>query len=105
LIKLGKGTFGEVWLGRIKDREENLKTKFSAIKVAINDEAKLRLENEYLTMKAIREVEQHPNVIKYIQFIPNVTRHFNKTMKIVEKSSFLALEFASNRNLLEYVIY
>jgi serine/threonine protein kinase len=105
LIKLGKGTFGEVWLGRINDREENLQTKFSAIKVAINDEAKLRLENEYLIMKAIREVEQHPNIIKYIQFVPNVTRYFNQTMKIVKNSSFLALEFATNRNLLEYVIY
>jgi serine/threonine protein kinase len=62
LIKQGKGTFGEVWLGKIK-RKEDFQTKFSAIKVAFNDEAKLLLKNESIIMQAI---EKHPNIIEYI---------------------------------------
>jgi predicted Ser/Thr protein kinase len=52
LLEVGKGNFGEVWLGRINGTD-NVKTKYAAIKISKDDWAKRHLFNEYKVMKAI----------------------------------------------------
>jgi hypothetical protein len=106
LVKLSNGTLSEIWLGRIEETD-NWQTKYAVIKASKDDTAKIHLFNQYQVMKIIgkdQNNEYHPNIIKYIEFISDVSRHFNEKMKI-EIQSFLAFEFAPNRSLVEYVIY
>lgn len=99
MVKLGKGTVGEVWLGRINESK-----KFTAIKVSIDRSARRHLLNEYEILKAIEGLGDHPNIIKCIEYVSKTKMFLNETMT-EEKISYLALEYAQNRNLLEYLIY
>jgi serine/threonine protein kinase len=75
------------------------KTKYAAIKVEIESSAGTDLHKEFSSMKAIGK---HPHIIEYLECAKEINRFFNEEMKVA-RISYLALEYAPNGNLLDYL--
>jgi serine/threonine protein kinase len=90
-----------VWIARLYGGEQDQAMKYAAIKVEIKPTAENLLEREFKVMKAIGK---HQHIIEYIELGKSIDRFFVETgeNKII---NYLALEFAVNKTLLEYLIY
>jgi hypothetical protein len=95
---LGSGTFGEVWIGRLYGPEYDLSNSYAAIKVGIDQIGDSLLEKEFQVMKAIGT---NTNIIRYIE-LGNKMDALNKGTLQGRTINYLALEFASNKNLIDY---
>ena len=98
---MGEGGCGEVWIGRVYGDGQDRSFSYAAIKVELKPTENNELERESSVMRAIG---RHENIIGHIEFAKNVERHFVQTgeNKII---SYLAMEFALNKNLLEYLMH
>ena len=70
--KLGSGTYGVVWLGRVhKQGEESKVSKISAVKLERVTVPGFSISDEFDSMK---EIGSHDNIIKYIEYATNITK-------------------------------
>ena len=98
---LARGTFGEVWIAR--RFEEGKDPEYVAVKLDRRDVHHVGggVEQEFSTLKAI---DHHPHIIEYKEFGKDVNRIFNDDTKMPDIISYLGLEFAPNKTILNYLL-
>jgi hypothetical protein len=78
-----------------------LSNSYAAIKVGKNPTGDKLLEREFTIMRAIGT---HTNIVNCIEFGNRMDRIHLETGQGMT-SNYLALEFASNKNLIEYMMH
>ena len=71
---------------------------YVAVKIEHKKSTTTSLEKEYLSMK---EVDSHPNLIGFVEYVGNFSL---LSQGRLEGQSYLALEFAQNKTLLDYLM-
>ena len=86
LQKIGNGSYGEVWIGRLQANSEVLnEIQYVAVKIELKSSSDISLKKEYEVMKIIGK---HPNLIEYFEYANNFTEEGEDRFK---GKSYLAL--------------
>ena len=105
LEKIGEGGYGQVWLARIhKQGEEGKESRIAAVKLELKTIAGFSISDEFDSMK---EIGTHAHLIDYIEYAAHITKDLevNEMNEDISKvqNHYLALEFAENRSLIDYL--
>ncbi len=53
---------------------------------------------------ALKTIEKHPHIIEFKEFVKNAERHIKIGLGKIENLSYLALELAPNKTILDYIL-
>ncbi len=98
LERLGTGSFGEVWIARLLEGPDESQIRYVAVKVELKSSTQNALMSEFQVMKTIGK---HENLIEYIEFGEEFT---TSEGSILKGKCYLALEYANNKTLLDYLL-